>query len=157
MASYYLAILSGFQKQKKMINNLVGGLFGKIVDNAEGILDKVITTDKERDEAKLALKKLLLDAEREAFAKEVEDRKSARDMYKDDAIIQKVLATLFTVAYFGITFVMFNYFVTKSIELGEFEISFISTIFGAMSAKVNTIIDFFFGGSSKKNEQLKEK
>ena len=140
-----------------MINNLVGGLFGKIVDNAEGILDKVITTDKERDEAKLALKKLLLDAEREAFAKEVEDRKSARDMYKDDAIIQKVLATLFTIAYFGITFVMFNYFVTKSLDLGEFEISFISTIFGAMSAKVNTIIDFFFGGSSKKNEQSKEK
>ena len=48
-------------------------------------------------------------------------------------------------------------FVTKSIDLGEFEISFISTIFGAMSAKVNTIIDFFFGGSSKKNEQIKEK
>jgi len=140
-----------------MINNLVGGLFGKIVDNAEGILDKVITTDKERDEAKLALKKLLLDAEREAFAKEVEDRKSARDMYKDDAIIQKVLATLFTIAYFGITYIMFNYFVTETLELGEFEISFISTIFGAMSAKVNTIIDFFFGGSSKKNEQLKEK
>ena len=140
-----------------MINNLIGGLFGKVVENAERILDKVITTDKERDEAKLALKSLLLEAEREAFAKEVEDRKSARDMYKDDAIIQKVLATLFTVAYFGITFVMFNYFVTKSIELGEFEISFISTIFGAMSAKVNTIIDFFFGGSSKKNEQSKEK
>jgi len=136
-----------------MINNLVGSLFGKIVDNAEGILDKVITTDKERDEAKLALKKLLLDAEREAFAKEVEDRKSARDMYKDDAIIQKILATLFTIAYFGITYVMFSYFVTENLELGEFEISFISTIFGAMSAKVNTIIDFFFGGSSKKNEQ----
>jgi len=136
-----------------MINNLIGGLFGKVLDNAEGILDKVITTDKERDEAKLALKSIMLEAEREAFAKEVEDRKSARDMYKDDAIIQKVLATLFTVAYFGITFVMFNYFVTKSLELGEFEISFISTIFGAMSAKVNTIIDFVFGGSSKKNEQ----
>ena len=140
-----------------MIGKLAGGLFGKVLDNAEGILDKVITTDKERDEAKLALKSIMLEAEREAFAKEVEDRKSARDMYKDDAIIQKVLATLFTVAYFGITFVMFNYFVTKSIELGEFEISFISTIFGAMSAKVNTIIDFFFGGSSKKNEQIKEK
>jgi hypothetical protein len=140
-----------------MIGKLAGGLFSKVLDNAEGILDKVITTDKERDEAKLALKSIMLEAEREAFAKEVEDRKSARDMYKDDAIIQKVLATLFTVAYFGITFVMFNYFVTKTIELGEFEISFISTIFGAMSAKVNTIIDFFFGGSSKKNEQIKEK
>jgi len=136
-----------------MVGNIFGGILGKVVENAEGILDKVITTDKERDAAKLAIKKLMLEAEKEAFAKEVEDRKSARDLYKDDAIIQKVLATLFTIAYFGITFIMFNYFVTKSIDLGEFEISFISSIFGAMSAKVNTIIDFFFGGSSKKNEQ----
>ena len=136
-----------------MISNLLGGLFSKVVDNAEGILDKVITTDKEREAAKLAIKKIMLEAEKEAFNKEVEDRKSARDLYKDDAIIQKLLATLFTVAYFGITFVMFQYFVTKTIDLGEFEISFISTIFGAMSAKVNTIIDFFFGGSSSKNEQ----
>ena len=132
-----------------MIGKFIGGLFGKIVDNAEGILDKVITTDKERDEAKLALKGLLLEAEKEAFAKEVEDRKSARDMYKDDAIIQKILATLFTVAYFGLSFMMFRYFVMGDLELGEFEISFISTIFGAMSAKVNTVVDFFFGGSSK--------
>ena len=136
-----------------MIKNLVGGLFGKIVDNAEGILDKVITTDKERDEAKLAIKRVLLEAEKEAFAQEVEDRKSARDMYKDDAFIQKILATLFTAAYFGLSFMMFRYFVMGDIEMGEFEISFISTIFGAMSAKVNTVVDFFFGGSSKKNEQ----
>jgi len=136
-----------------MIGNLVGNLFNKVVDNAEGILDKVITTDKERDEAKLALRKVLLEAEKEAFAKEVEDRKSARDMYKDDAIIQKILATLFTVAYFGLSFMMFKVFVMKDINLGEFEISFISTIFGAMSAKVNTVVDFFFGGSSSKNEK----
>ena len=139
-----------------MIGKIANGLFGKIVDNAEGILDKVITTDKERDEAKLALKQLLLEAEREAFAKEVEDRKSARDMYKDDALIQKILATLFTAAYFGLSFMMFRYFVMGDIEMGEFEISFISTIFGAMSAKVNTVVDFFFGGSSKKNEQTKK-
>ena len=42
-------------------------------------------------------------------------------------------------------------------SMGEFEISFISTIFGAMSAKVNTVVDFFFGGSSKKNEQQTNK
>ena len=136
-----------------MIGNVIGSLFSKVVNNAEGILDKVITTDKERDEAKLALKTLLLEAEREAFAKEVEDRKSARDMYKDDAIIQKILATLFTIAYFGLSFMMFRFFVLGEMNLGEFEISFISTIFGAMSAKVNTVVDFFFGGSSKKNEQ----
>ena len=136
-----------------MIKNLVGGLFSTVVENAEGILDKVITTDKERDEAKLALKRLLLEAEQEAFKQEVEDRKSARDMYKDDAIIQKILATLFTVAYFGLSFMMFRVFVMQDVNLGEFEISFISTIFGAMSAKVNTVVDFFFGGSLKKNEQ----
>ena len=136
-----------------MIGKIANGLFGKIVDNAEGILDKVITTDKERDEAKLAIKRVLLEAEKEAFAQEVEDRKSARDMYKDDALIQKILATLFTAAYFGLSFMMFRYFVMGDIEMGEFEISFISTIFGAMSAKVNTVVDFFFGGSSKKNEQ----
>ena len=136
-----------------MIGKFIGGLFGKVVENAEGILDKVITTDKERDEAKLALRRLLLEAETEAFKQEVEDRKSARDMYKDDAFIQKVLATLFTAAYFGLSFMMFRFFVMGDIEMGEFEISFISTIFGAMSAKVNTVVDFFFGGSSKKNEQ----
>ena len=136
-----------------MIGNLLGNLFTKVVDNAEGILDKVITTDKERDAAKLAIKRVLLEAEKEVFAKEVEDRKSARDMYKDDAIIQKILATLFTTAYFGLSFMMFRVFVIGDIDLGEFEISFISTIFGAMSAKVNTVVDFFFGGSSKKNEQ----
>ena len=136
-----------------MIGKIANGLFGKIVDNAEGILDKVITTDKERDEAKLAIKRVLLEAEKEAFAQEVEDRKSARDMYKDDAFIQKILATLFTAAYFGLSFMMFRYFVMGDLELGEFEISFISTIFGAMSAKVNTVVDFFFGGSAKKNNE----
>ena len=134
-----------------MIGKFIGGLFGKVVENAEGILDQIITTDQERDEAKHALKRLLLDAEKEAFAKEVEDRKSARDMYKDDAFIQKILATLFTAAYFGLSFMMFRVFVMGDMNLGEFEISFISTIFGAMSAKVNTVVDFFFGGSSKKN------
>jgi hypothetical protein len=133
-----------------MIGNILGGLFGKIVDNAEGILDEVITTDEEREKAKLALQKIILEAEREAFAKEVEDRKDARSLYKDDALIQKVLATLFTAAYFGLTYIMFRYFVLNTIELSDYEIGFISTVFGAMSSKVNTIIDFFFGGSSNK-------
>jgi len=41
-----------------MVGNIFGGIIGKVVENAEGILDKVITTDKERDAAKLAIKKL---------------------------------------------------------------------------------------------------
>ena len=120
-----------------MKNNFLGGLFGKIVQNAEGILDEVITTKEEKEQIKLELKKILLEAEQEAFTKEVEDRKDARSLYKDDSLIQKILATIFTAAY---------------VVLSEYEIGFISTIFGAMSAKVNTIVDFFFGGSSKDNK-----
>jgi hypothetical protein len=135
-----------------MINKVLGGLFGKVVDNAEGILDEIITTDEEREKAKLELKKIMLEAEREAFNKEVEDRKDARSLYKDDAFIQKILAGLFTVAYFALTYVMFQYFVLHTVVLTEYEIGFISTTFGAMSAKVNTIIDFFFGGSSKQQQ-----
>jgi len=135
-----------------MINKVLGGLFGKVVDNAEGILDEIITTDEEREKAKLELKKIMLEAEREAFNKEVEDRKDARSIYKDDAFIQKILAGLFTVAYFALTYVMFQYFVLHTVVLTEYEIGFISTTFGAMSAKVNTIIDFFFGGSSKQQQ-----
>jgi len=135
-----------------MITNFLGGLFGKIVENAEGILDEVITTKEEKETIKLELKRILLEAEREAFDKEVEDRKDARSLYKEDALIQKILASLFTLGYFFLSYIMFKYFVLHDVVLSEYEIGFISTIFGAMSAKVNTIIDFFFGGSSKDNK-----
>jgi len=46
-----------------MVNNILSGVLGKVLDNAEGILDKVITTDKERDEAKAKIKQMLLDSE----------------------------------------------------------------------------------------------
>ena len=127
-----------------MINNILGGLFGKVVE--------IITTDEERDRAKFELRRIMLEAEREAFDKEVEDRKDARSLYKDDAFIQKILASLFTIAYFFLTYTMFQYFVLHELELSDYEIGFISTVFGAMSSKVNTIVDFFFGGSSKQNK-----
>tara|TARA_R110002012_G_scaffold303321_1_gene505048 strand:+ start:1282 stop:1728 length:447 start_codon:yes stop_codon:yes gene_type:complete len=82
---------------------------------------------------------------------EVEDRKNARLLYSSDSAVQKILATVFTLAYFILSYIMFRYFIEEDISLGEFEIGFISTIFGAMSAKVNTVVDFFFGGSSKKD------
>jgi|TARA_R100001594_G_scaffold86542_1_gene120972 hypothetical protein len=130
-----------------MIKNIIKNLVG----NASEILDEVITTDEERAAAKQKLEELFKNHEKNMFELEVEDRKSARDMYKDDSNIQKILAALFTVAYFILSFVMFRYFMIGDINLGEFEISFISTIFGAMSTKVSTICDFYFGtGSSKK-------
>jgi hypothetical protein len=112
------------------------GAVGKMIDDS-----KLTPEDKAQAHAQLV----------ELYNLEVEDRKSARLLYSSDSTIQKVLATVFTVAYFALSFVMFKYFVEEDIDLGEFEISFISTIFGAMSAKVNTVVDFFFGGSAKKD------
>jgi len=112
------------------------GAVGKMIDES-----KLSPEDKAQAHAQLV----------ELYNLEVEDRKSARVLYSSDSSVQKVLATVFTVAYFALSFIMFKYFIEEDIELGEFEISFISTIFGAMSAKVNTVVDFFFGGSAKKD------
>ena len=49
-----------------MINNILGGLFGKLLDNTEGILDTVITSDEERLQAKKEFKKIVVDAEASA-------------------------------------------------------------------------------------------
>jgi len=131
---------------------MIKGIVKELLGNASNILDSVVTTDKDRLEAKKQLEALFKKHEEKMFALEVEDRKSARNMYQGDNQIQKILATIFTLAYFVLSFIMFRYFVLGDINLGEFEISFISTIFGAMSAKVNTIVDFFFGGSSNKKQ-----
>lgn len=111
------------------------GAIGKMIEKSD-------LSPEEKAQAHVELLKL--------YELEVEDRKSARFLYSTDSTVQKILATVFTIAYFLLSFVMFKYFIEEEISLGEFEISFISTIFGAMSAKVNTVVDFFFGGSSKK-------
>jgi len=129
-----------------MIKNIIQSLVGQ----ASTIIDEVVTTDEERIQLKQQFEKVVKNHEKEMFELEVKDRDSAREIYKDDAIIQKVLAIIFTIAYFFLSYTMFKYFVLNTLELSDYEIGFISTVFGAMSSKVNTIIDFFFGGSSKK-------
>ena len=129
-----------------MFKNILKSLVGQ----ASSIIDEVVTTDEERLVLKNKLEQLGKEHEQKVFKLEVEDRKSARTMFTDDSFIQKILAIIFTCAYFFISYFMFKYFITNSLDLSDYEIGFISTVFGAMSSKVNTIIDFFFGGSSKK-------
>mgnify|MGYP000350508762 CR=1 FL=1 len=129
---------------------MIKGIIKSLIGNAASIIDEVVTTDEEREELKAKLQSSIQDHEKEIYALEVEDRKSARTMFSDDSIIQKVLAVIFTGAYFFLSYTMFKYFVLNTLELSDYEIGFISTVFGAMSSKVNTIIDFFFGGSHSK-------
>ena len=129
-----------------MIKNVIKNLVGQ----ASTIIDEVVTTKEEKLQLKQQFESMIKDHERQMYELEVADRKSARTMFSDDSLIQKVLAIIFTCAYFFLSYVMFRYFVINTLELSDYEIGFISTVFGAMSSKVNTIIDFFFGGSSKK-------
>lgn len=85
----------------------------------------------------------------ESFALEVQDRESARNLFINDSVVQKILAVVFTVAYFVITKILIDHFFGDEAPLKDYELGFLSSLFGAMSAKVNTIIDFFFGGSVK--------
>ena len=128
-----------------MIKNIIKSLVGQ----ASTIIDDVVTIDEERLKLKNEFEKVIQDHEKEMFALEVQDRSSARTMFIDDSIIQKILAIIFTCAYFFLSYTMFKFFVLNTLELSDYEIGFVSSVFGAMSSKVNTIIDFFFGGSSK--------
>ena len=74
-----------------MISNLVGGLFGKVVENAEGILDEIITTDEEREEAKAKMRQMLLDSE--AKAQEQVTARWEADM-KSDSWLSKSIRPL---------------------------------------------------------------
>lgn len=74
-----------------MINNLIGGLFSKVVENAEGILDEVITTKEERDAAKAKMRQMLLDSE--AKAQEQVTNRWEADM-KSDSWLSKSIRPL---------------------------------------------------------------
>ena len=115
-----------------------------------GIVKNIIQKD---DTIEASKKVELLDAYKDdlkAFELEVADKDSARKLYISDSLAQKILAVVFTVAYFAVSFVLLNHFFNDSTKLEDYELGFLSTLFGAMSSKVNTIIDFFFGGSMKK-------
>ena len=88
----------------------------------------------------------------EADARLLEDRVSARRMYEKDSSLQKVFALVFLGGYLvisGLLVWMILSFITEAVsfEAPAWLVSLISTVFGAMSAKVNTIVDFLFGGS----------
>lgn len=134
---------------------MIKGIIKNLVGQASTIIDEVVTTEEEKLQLKQKFEGMIMSHEKEMFELEVADRKSARTMYSDDSLIQKILAIIFTTAYFALSYIMFRYFVVSDISLSDYEIGFISTVFGAMSSKVNTIIDFFFGGSSKERNNEK--
>lgn len=138
------------------LSNMVGNIgLDQVIDSVGKNIDRFVTTDKE----KLELKRAVENDIRKFEVELLKDRQSAREMYKDDSVLQKIFAIVFLIAYIAITGIMvyvFYLIAQGDTNLPEWGIGFINMIFGAMSAKVNTITDFLFGSSSNDKQKTKQ-
>jgi hypothetical protein len=130
------------------LDKIIGGGATAILDGVVKGVDTFVTSDADRQklamikaEAELELRKLALTAETERL----KDVQSARTMYASDNMVQKVLALLFTAAFFG--FMVFILFMMKDTKLTGEQTNLIYAMFGATSGIMVTIIGFFFGSS----------
>jgi hypothetical protein len=142
------------------IGTILGKGTGDIITSIGDTAKKFITTEQDRQAFELALQKAALDSKRlemEAEQKYFEDRSSARDMYKHDSSLQKIFAMTFLVGYIVLTVVMLYLLVgwigERAVNIPDWAVALISSIYGALSAKVGTITDFLFGSSQGSREK----
>lgn len=143
-----------------ILSDIVGSGISGILDGASGIIDQFVTDPDKKLEASLKLKELEYQQrvlELDTKKAELDNTANARDMYKKDSSLQKVFAIVFLVGYLALTtfiiFFVFNKVVGN--EMDNWKVALISTIFTAMSTKVNTITDFLFGGSQSGDDSAK--
>ncbi len=124
-------------------------IIDKVLAGGVKILDEVITSDEERITLMNELEEL-----------SVRDRESARKMYESDSTLQTIYAIVFLVSYMLLIVAMLIFIYNVSagdvsesgrliakLEIPEWAVAFLSSLFGAMTAKISTITDFLFGGS----------
>lgn len=142
----------------------LGAIFSKgtgdIITTLGDTAKKFITTEADRQAFELALKGVALDARRlemEAEQKYFEDKASARDMYKTDNKLQKIYALTFLIGYLimsaTLVVIITGWIGFSNINIPEWGVALISSIFTAMSTKVATVTDFYFGSSQGSREK----
>ena len=130
------------------ITDLIGGGASKIVDSVVSGVDKFVTSDEDRQKLELLKSQAKFELEKLNFAAETErlkDVQSARSMYATDNMIQKILALLFTISFFG--FMIFLLVWMQNVNLEQSQENLIYAMFGAVSGIMVTIIGFYFGSS----------
>jgi len=142
------------------LSDIVGSGISGIMSGASGIIDQFVTDPDKKLEASLKLKDLEYQSkvlEFDTKKAELENTASARDMYEKDSSLQKIFAIVFLVGYLLLTAFIIVFVFNKVVgnEMENWKVALISTIFTAMSTKVNTICDFLFGGSQSGDESAK--
>jgi hypothetical protein len=120
-----------------IFKNLLKGGTAEVIKEGTKLIDEIFTTKEEK-----------LEAKKELFKLAISDKDSARKMYEFDSTLQKIFAMFFLFAWVFLTVLILNYFVFKKVDLLDWQIAFVSTIYGGISTKLGTIVDFLFGGSS---------
>lgn len=118
---------------------------------ALGIVKNIIQKDDKISPEKTLEALELIDKEMEAYKLEMQDREDARKLYKDDSLIQKIFGLTFLVAY-GVLSWYLIHVLLDNVEMPKLAETMITMIWTGTSTKLNTIIDFFFGGSVKSNK-----
>jgi hypothetical protein len=142
------------------LSKMIGNTGGEIVSSVGETVDRFVTTDEDRmkaEQLKQELQLKVMKLEFEAEKAYLKDRQSAREMYKHDSSLQKLYAMTFLVAYFALTGILLHWLITElagtqALDLPQWGVALISSIWGGMSTKVSTITDFLFGGSQGERE-----
>lgn len=141
-----------------ILTNLFSGGAGKLADGIGNILDKVITTNKERmsldNEMKKAEQQYLLENRKldvQERQLEVDDTKSARDTASaiqtsaNSTLLSKNTGPYLALGTVALTFILFFVMLFMHPDQGTKEV--ILYILGVLSAIVTQIFSFYFGSS----------
>lgn len=141
------------------INVLGQKLLGKPDASEDDIKDMILTASpdqlvelKKIDAGfKLSMREMQIDLERIG----VDDRKSARNLARDNVWPQILLSVVYTLGYFGILVgLMYVAMRDQSLMLDSTVTAVLTTLVGALSAGIPTILKFWFGGSPQDRENM---
>ena len=153
-------------KAKKLIPELAkvggklatGNYLGAISEVGEIITGKV---DANKNDDKLNSLLYEFELSKVEFALEeqklyLDDKADARQMYKEDNGLQKIFAIVFLCCYILLTILMLYGFYKigiNEVEIQNYVVAFVTSVYTGMSMKVNTIIEFLFGSSLSSNKK----
>jgi len=94
---------------------------------------------------------------KEVLKMAIEDRQNAREMYANDSTLQKIFALFFLAVWAALLYLLMKHFVFNTIDLMDWQIAFVNMVWGGISSKLNTIVDFLFGSSQDTGKKQKQK
>ena len=124
--------------------------------NVTGAMSEVVDILKSKSDSDNKSKELLKEFENnksefalEAYELESKDRDGARGLYKSDSLMQKIFGIIFMLGYIALSWYLLDKLM-DNIKMSREATILITSIWTGTSMKLATIIDFFFGGSVKK-------